>query len=79
MGDNLAEQKVCLSCEANATIVCFDCKNYYCVNCFNSIHKSPKMKIHKKDEITPALPIEIKCLNHQDYQITSFCLNDKGK
>ena len=75
----MAEQKECSRCEENATFVCFDCKDYYCENCFNLMHQKAKNKFHKKEEISPFLSIELKCLRHERYQITSFCLTDKGK
>jgi hypothetical protein len=79
MGENKDGQKVCVICEEDANIVCFDCKDYYCDSCFNFMHKKEKSKNHKKAEISPILPIEINCLKHQGYQIVSFCLDDKGK
>ena len=75
----MAEQKECLRCEKNATIACFGCKKYYCENCFNLMHEKDKLKIHKKEEISRFLSIEFDCLKHEGYQITSFCLADKGK
>ena len=79
MADNVEGAKECVSCEEVATIVCFDCKNYYCEDCFNLMHKKKKTSKHKKEKISPILPIEINCLKHQGYQIVSFCLDDKGK
>ena len=78
MVDNDDGQKLCISCEEDATIVCFDCKNYYCESCFSFFHKKAKNKNHKRAEISSVLPIEINCLKHQGYQIISFCLTDKG-
>ena len=79
MEDNLKNVKECINCEEVATIVCFDCKNYFCEDCFNSMHKKKKSLKHRKEKISPTIPIEINCLKHQGYQIISFCLDDKGK
>jgi hypothetical protein len=79
MADNMEGIKECVSCEEGATIVCFDCKNYYCEDCFNLMHKKKKSSKHKNEAISPILPIGINCLKHQGYQIVSFCLDDKGK
>ena len=72
-------KKECGYCEEVATIVCFDCKNYFCEDCFKSMHQKKKSSKHINEKISPILPIEINCLKHEKYQIVSFCLNDKGK
>ena len=73
------KKKECEYCEEVATFVCFDCKNYYCEDCFSKIHNKKKSVKHKYEKINLILPIEINCSKHQNYQITSFCLDDKGK
>ena len=73
------KKKECGYCEEVAAFVCFDCKNYFCEECFTKIHDKKKSSKHKYEKINLILPIEINCLKHQDYQITSFCLDDKGK
>jgi len=74
----MEENRECSSCEEVATIVCFDCRNYFCESCFKDSHKKAKSSKHKNEKISPLLPIEIYCLKHNKNQIISFCLDDKG-
>ena len=48
MEDNMKGEKECVGCEEVATIVCFDCKNYYCEDCFSLMHKKKKTSKHRK-------------------------------
>ena len=70
--------KECEFCNSNATCLCFNCKNYYCDQCYKSIHDKIKYSNHKKDNIDPFVPIDLKCPNHPDHPIYLFCIDELG-
>ena len=71
--------KECELCESNATCLCFKCNNYFCESCFKMIHGKTKYLSHKKENIDPFIPIELKCPYHPQNPMNLFCLNEKGK
>ena len=71
--------KECEFCDSNATSLCFKCKNYYCEQCFKYIHNKQKYSNHKKENIDPFIPIELKCPDHPEHPIYLFCVDDGGK
>lgn len=71
--------KSCDICEERATSLCFNCFNYFCDSCFKFVHdKKPKSE-HKKDNIDPFVPIDIKCPEHPNNPMNLFCLDERGK
>ena len=71
--------KECSFCEIKAIYLCFQCRKYFCENCFKIIHDLKNNFEHKKELIDPFIPIEINCSEHPNYPLELFCLNDKGK
>ena len=71
--------KICEFCESTATCFCFKCRNYYCEQCYKFIHDKKKNSDHKKEDIDPYLPIDLKCSDHPDHPIYLFCVEDQGK
>ena len=71
--------KDCDFCGSDANFICFECKNYFCDNCFKIIHNLQKRSQHKKEKIDLFVPIELKCPQHPEIPINLFCLDDKGK
>lgn len=71
--------KECDICGIDATCLCFICKNYYCEKCFKLIHDYKKNNQHKKEEIDPFVPIDIKCPDHPDVPMNLFCIDEKDK
>ena len=73
-------QKYCELCSELAKTLCLNCNSYLCNSCSNFIHEKIKKNAqHKKEEIDPYVPIEIKCPEHPKIPMNSFCLEDKGK
>ena len=66
-------------CDSTATCLCFQCNNYFCENCYKIIHDLKKNTIHKKENIDPFIPIELKCPKHIQNPMNLFCINEKGK
>ena len=71
--------KVCEICKENAVFLCFTCKNYFCSKCYKYIHDMKINSEHKKENIDPYIPIDIKCPEHPDHPIYLFCKDEKGK
>lgn len=71
--------KECEICKSNANCLCFECNSYFCEDCHKFIHSKQVNSSHKKEEIDPYIPIEIKCPNHPKDRMNLFCLNEKGK
>ena len=71
--------KECEMCDSNATCLCFKCNNYFCNNCYKIIHNLKKNISHKKENLDPFIPIELKCPDHLQNPMNLFCLNEKGK
>ena len=71
--------KVCEICKENAVFLCFTCKNYFCIKCYKYVHDMKINSDHKKENIDPYIPIDIKCPEHPDHPIYLFCKDEKGK
>ena len=71
--------KECEMCDSNATCLCFKCNNYFCESCFKLIHNLKKNLNHKKENIDPFIPIELKCPTHKQNPMNLFCISEKGK
>ena len=70
--------KECDFCGANATCLCLQCINYFCERCYKFIHDMEKNSSHKKENIDPFIPIDLKCPDHPTIPTNLFCLEDKG-
>ena len=70
--------KECEICGANATCLCYRCKEYFCDSCFKMNHDKLKSN-HKKEKIDIYIPIELKCQEHPDVPLNLFCIDEKGK
>ena len=79
MEQNQKNFKYCEICEANATCLCFKCKQYFCENCYKLIHDKKKNNSHEKEKIDFFVPIDLKCPEHPDDRINLFCVDEKGK
>jgi len=79
--DNKKSNKIkeCEICESNATYLCFQCNNYFCESCYKIIHDKAKKGSHKKENIDPFVPIDLKCPYHFQNPMNLFCINEKGK
>ena len=77
--NNSKNIKECGICESEATCLCFECSNYFCESCYKMIHDKTKNNNHKKENIDPFIPIELKCPNHPQDRMNLFCINEKGK
>ena len=71
--------KICEICYSNATCLCFECNNYFCERCYKVIHDIKNDPKHKKENIDPFIPIELKCPIHLKNPMNLFCINEKGK
>ena len=71
--------KKCDIRDEDATSLCFNCKQYFCESCFKLIHNKQKNAQHKKENIDPYVPIDLKCQEHPDILLNLFCLSEKGK
>ena len=72
-------KKICEFCDSTATCLCFRCRNYYCDQCYKFIHDKTKNSGHKKEEIDPFVPIDLKCPEHPEHPVYLFCADEKGK
>ena len=70
--------KECDICGANATCLCFNCIQYFCESCYKYVHDKQKNSIHKKEQIDPYVPIDLKCPEHPINPLVLFCLDEKG-
>ena len=77
MKNKVQNIKDCEYCEASSTCLCFDCLEYYCEDCFKMVHSKPKKSKHKKEEIDPYIPLDLKCPDHQKVPNNLFCLDEK--
>ena len=69
--------KKCEICQEIATSICFKCNSYFCDSCSKFVHDKPINREHKKENIDPFVPIEIKCKIH-NVPLNLFCLEEKG-
>ena len=44
-----------------------------------AIHDLKKELNHKKENIDPFVPIDLKCPEHTDHPMSLFCIDEKGK
>ena len=73
-------KKICDLCQNNdATNICYDCPNYYCESCFQIIHNLKINAKHKKENIDPYIPINVKCPEHPKNLNNFFCIDEKSK
>ena len=79
MKNNASNIKSCEYCEANASCLCFECLEYFCESCFKYIHEKQKKSKHKKEDIDPYIPIDLKCPDHPNNANNLFCNDEKGK
>ena len=77
MEEKLVEQK-CDICKEKATKICFDCSYYLCDDCFEFIHKKDANSEHKKEEINPFSPFDIRCPEHPKFSMSLFCKEEKS-
>ena len=78
MEEKLEEQK-CEICKEKATNICFECSYYLCDDCFEFIHKKNANSEHKKEEIDPLSPFDIRCPEHPKISMNLFCKEEKSK
>ena len=71
--------KLCEYCGSNATCLCFECLESYCDSCFKYIHEKKLKYQHKKENIDPYVPFDLKCPTHPNSPINLFCTDEKGK
>ena len=71
--------KVCEICKINAIYLCFQCNNYFCESCFKFVHDKQVNSNHKKESIDPFVPIDLKCPDHPQDNMSLFCIEEKGK
>ena len=45
---------------------------------YKSIHDKIKYSNHKKDNIDPFVPIDLKCPTQRDHPIYLFCIDELG-
>ena len=76
MENKISNIKYCEYCETYSSCLCFDCLEYYCEDCFKMIHNKPKKSKHKKEEIDPYIPLDLKCPEHQKVPNNLFCLDE---
>ena len=75
---NFQKIKLCDICKINATSLCFKCNCYFCESCFKFVHDKQVNSNHKKENIDPFIPIELKCPDHPQHIMSLFCLDEKG-
>ena len=66
----------CEMCDSKANCLCCECNNYFCESCYKLIHNLKKNINHKKENIDPFIPIDLKCPNHPKDRMSLFCIND---
>ena len=71
--------KICEYCGANATCLCFECLEYYCDSCFKYIHDKKLKSQHKRENIDPYVPFDLKCPIHPNNSNNLFCSEEKSK
>ena len=70
--------KICEYCGTNASCLCFECLEYFCEFCFELIHEKQLKSHHKKEEIDPYVPFDLKCPTHPKIANNLFCTEEKG-
>ena len=75
------KSKLVKECEIrgkDASCLCFKCINYYCDRCYKVIHDIKEDPEHKKENIDPYVPIDVKCTEHPNNPCSLFCVEEKG-
>ena len=72
-------KKICEYCGIDASCLCFECLEYFCDSCFKLIHEKKLRTPHKKEDIDPYIPFDLKCRNHPNIQNNLFCTDEKSK
>ena len=65
-----------------ATILCFNCHNYFCEACSKFVHDKKKNRDHTKEKIDSFVPIDFTCQDNPDHErvpLNLFCVDEKGK
>ena len=70
--------KLCEYCGSNSTCLCFECLEYFCDTCFKYIHEKRLKSQHKKENIDPYIPFDLKCPTHTKIANNLFCTDEKG-
>ncbi len=70
--------KECDICDSKASVVCYNCKQYFCKACSKFIHEKKKNSNHIKQALDPYIPILLKCPKHPEVPLNLFCLDEKG-
>ena len=70
--------KKCEICETNVNSFCYQCLCYFCDNCYSFVHEKECNLKHKKEQIDPFVPIELKCPTHLKSPLNLFCVDEKG-
>ena len=55
--------KECEICKTNASYLCFQCNDYFCESYYKFVHDKQVNLSHKKENIDPFIPIDIKWKN----------------
>ena len=79
MEKNIQLIKKCEICTSYANSLCYECLNYYCDTCNKYIHEKDSNSSHKKEQMDPFVPIDLKCSLHSKSPLNLFCLEEKGK
>ena len=66
-------------CNEDSKCFCFECKLYFCDNCYKFIHEKKKNIQHKKETLDPFISIDFKCSDHPENALNLFCIEEKGK
>ena len=72
-------KKICEYCGIDASCLCFECLEYFCDSCFKLIHEKKLRTHHKKEDIDPYIPFDLKCRNHPNIPNNLFCTDEKSK
>jgi len=79
MEQNKKNEKTCEICREPAKILCLNCNSYLCDSCSKFVHEKKNNIQHRKEEIDPYIPIDIKCPDHPNIPMNLFCVDDKGE
>ena len=73
-----SNKKICDYCGIDASCLCFECSEYFCDSCFKCIHEKQLRSKHKKEDIDPYIPFDLKCRNHPNIPNNLFCTDEKS-
>ena len=77
--DKMNTIKKCDICLSYATVLCYECLNYFCDTCYKYVHDKENNANHKKEKMDDFVPTEIKCSKHLKNPLSLFCVEEKGK